>query len=447
MKAYGEITLTIINDGKDGTSPVFVSVGNESQNIPCLDGAVLNPLLINIPFSGYRGTEKCSCAATIGALPNGMTVSSNTPSTNSEDGMIILNVSKDTTLGGNEVTSGEIPIDFTVENITLKRIFTWSKTNDGDSGKIYKLTPSSLVIKKGTDDLFSPTTITFSSTVSINDIISDYNGYFIISESTDGSTYTNKYLSSSIEHEIVYTPSSTNVKVIKCSISDSSKLSTILDTQSVIVLTDVDNIEPKLKEIKDEVSEVSSRIDPIEKSIKNEVWRDTIINVIDENGNTVKKSIENLLVSLNIDLNGISTQVKDVKTTVENDIPTLKTELSETKQNQAGFEQSVKKTYETKESASSKYTKYEQDANSFKQTVEDEMNGYKSELSETSKELSSRIESVSGDVTKLQQDTDGFKTTVKKNYVTKGTLESVQIGGRNLIRNSNTLEFDSYTIL
>ena len=68
MKAYGEITLTIINDGKDGTSPVFVSVGNESQNIPCLDGTVLNPLLINIPFSGYRGTEKCSCAAAMTSL-------------------------------------------------------------------------------------------------------------------------------------------------------------------------------------------------------------------------------------------------------------------------------------------------------------------------------------------------------------------------------------------
>ena len=38
MEGFAEITLSVINDG---TSPVFVSIGNESQNIPCTnDGLV-----------------------------------------------------------------------------------------------------------------------------------------------------------------------------------------------------------------------------------------------------------------------------------------------------------------------------------------------------------------------------------------------------------------------
>ena len=47
-------------------------------------------------------------------------------------------------------------------------------------------------------------------------------------------------------------------------------------------------------------------------------------------------------------------------------------------------------------------------------------------------------------ITKLQQDSSSFKQEVEKTYMTKNGLNSLKIGGRNLLRNSNTLEFEDY---
>lgn len=124
----------------------------------------------------------------------------------------------------------------------------------------------------------------------------DYNGYFIISESTDGTTYNNKYLSSKIENEVLYSPSSIDVKIIKCILSNANDFTSMLDTQSVIVLTDVDNIEPTLSEIRKDISGVSEKVDAANKSIKDEVWRNSIITIVDKDGNEIKKTLENLLV-------------------------------------------------------------------------------------------------------------------------------------------------------
>ena len=448
MEGFAEITLSVINDGIDGTSPVFVSIGNESQNIPCSnDGLVLDNILIEIPFGGYTGTERCECSASIGVLPSGMTLGENNSSTISEDGKITFNIEKNATLGNNDVLYGSIPITFILNDITVIKNFTWTKTNEGESGRVYKLSPSSMIIKKGADDTLLPSSITFKSTVIIKDEPTDYNGYFLISESTDGATYSNKYLSPKIENEVIYTPSSSNVKIIKCVLSNANDFTSILDTQSVLILTDVDNIEPTLSEIRKDISGVSEKVDAANKSIKDEVWRNSIITIVDKDGNEIKKTLENLLVEHNVDLNGISTKIEKVTSDFENEKQSVSKQFSEVKQNFDGFKQTVSDTYETKDSAEKKYSQFEQDASGFKQTVKDELNGYKLELSETAKKLQARIESTDGNVSKLEQDVQGFKTEVSKTYMTKEGLNDIQIGGRNLIRNSNTMEFELYEIL
>ena len=365
LKAYGEITLSIVNDGENGTSPYFVSVGNESQNIPCKnDGITSTNLLINIPFAGYHGTNRTECSATIGSLPNGITLGGNEPSSESKDGNILLNVVQNSDLGGAQVLSGEIDISFQLQETIINKKFTWTKTKDGDTANLYQLSPSSLVIKKGADNTLSPATIVFTSTVTKgnSDTKEPYKGRFIIEESKDGASYTSKYLSSQDESEKEYSPSSTNIKVIKCTLCASGSVTNVLDTQSIIVLTDIDNIDGALEEIRTEVSSVSLKVDAAEKSIKEEVWRDTLIKVVDENGNIVERSLENLLVSHNVDLNGVTTQVKDVKTKYENEVPSLQEQVSTVSQNQAQFEVTVKDTYETKENASSNYTSIKEDA-------------------------------------------------------------------------------------
>lgn len=275
LKAVGEITLTVVNDGENGTSPFFVSVGNESQNIPCdNNGLVLESMLITIPFGGYSGINRVECNVTVDSMPAGITLGENTPSSTTDDGAIILNVEKGSSLGGSQVLSGEINLSFEINNTILKRKFTWTKTKDGDSACLYQLSPSSLIIKKGADNKLSPSSILFSSTVLIgnNTEKNPYAGRFIIEESVDGGTYKSMYVSTSDESEKNYTPSSSDIKIIKCTLCSSGSLTNVLDTQSIIVLTDIDNIDDALSEIRTEISSVSLKVDKNEKAINEETY-------------------------------------------------------------------------------------------------------------------------------------------------------------------------------
>ena len=342
MKAYGEITLTVVNDGANGTSPYFVSVGNESQNIPCgNDGLASDNFLIEIPFAGYQGVQRIECIATVSSLPNGVTLGENTAATTENDGKIILNVAKGADFGGSDVLTGTIDFLFTIGDTTLKRKFTWTKTKDGEVGKLYQLSPSSLVIKKGSDNSLSPATIIFSSTVTDGNSVQKlpYAGRYVIEESTNGGTYTSKYISQED------TPSSTNVKVIKATLYAAGGIKNALDTQSVIVLTDIDNVDGALEEIRTEVTGVSSKVDSVEKSIKNEVWKDTIIKVVDKDGNVVEKTIENIIVDSSQDINGITNEVKKVTTKYDGDIASLEEKVAKSEQNIDGFKQTVERNY------------------------------------------------------------------------------------------------------
>lgn len=126
-------------------------------------------------------------------------------------------------------------------NITLLAVYG----DKGDSGRVYFLEPSSLVIKKGSDNILNPSNITFKSYYrdGTSATRTAYSGRFIIQESTDGDNYTTKYTSSANENSKIYTPSSYNIKSIKCILYAAGGTTTQLDSQTVVVLTDVDNIE------------------------------------------------------------------------------------------------------------------------------------------------------------------------------------------------------------
>ena len=159
-----------------------------------------------------------------------------------------------------------------------------------------------------------------------------------------------------------------------------------------------EDYESKFTEITDTISGVSSKVDATEKSIKDEVWKDSIISVIDENGNTVKKTLESLLVEHNVNLNGISTEVKNVKTTV-----------------------GEKADGSTVQELSEKQSKLEQDANSFKTTVsntyatKDEVSSVQSTLIQKDNEIESKVESTEGNVSKLTTNLEGVTADVKNN--------------------------------
>lgn len=432
MKAYGEITLTVINDGANGTSPYFISVGNESQNIPCgNDGLASTNFLIEIPFAGYQGVQRIECIVTVGSLPNGITLGENTAATVENDGRIILNVAKNADFGGADVLTGDIDLSFNICNTIFKRKFTWTKTKDGEVGKLYQLSPSSLVIKKGADNILSPSTIMFSSTVTDGNSTQKlpYAGRLIIEESTNGGTYTSKYLSANDEAEKEYTPSSSNVKVIRATLYAAGGIKNELDRQSVVVLTDIDNIDGTLEEIRSEVAGVSSKVDSVEKSIKNEVWKDTIIKVVDKDGNVVEKTIENIIVESSQDINGINNEVKRVTTKYEGDIATLEEKVAKSEQNIDGFKQTVSETYETKENATQNYSELSQTATEIKGTVSN-LQGQITSVKQTADGVDTEIKNAKGDSTSLKARIDGI-SVIANNADGKTTKLEANIDGIN----------------
>lgn len=102
-----------------------------------------------------------------------------------------------------------------------------------------------------------------------------------------------------------------------------------------------------------EMSGVKTQVDANAKAISDEVWRDTLLDVTDAEGNTVKQSMESLLVKHETDLSGLTSTVQNVQTEVEqkadnSTVTLLSGQVSEAIQNASLFEQTVKSTYAEK---------------------------------------------------------------------------------------------------
>ena len=118
----------------------------------------------------------------------------------------------------------------------------------GDPGIVsrnYMLESSDAVIKKGADNRLSPAQITFKAFFRDGNAASRtaYAGRFKIEESTNGTTFVAKYTSAANESMKSYTPSSVEVRIIRCTLYAAGGVTNALDTQTVVVLTDVSNLE------------------------------------------------------------------------------------------------------------------------------------------------------------------------------------------------------------
>lgn len=247
MKAYGQITLTVVNDGeqgKPGTPALNVVVANESQSIPCTNaGLVSKQMLLEIPFTGYEGFTKIACKVTVGELPSGIshTVENATPE---KDGKVILNVAKNATLGGADILNGVINLTFTLKGQSVVKQFSWTKTKDGANGsaRVYMLQPSTLIVKKLSGDKFSPEAVTFSGFYKDGNAAAtnEYSGRFIIERSINGTTFETVYTSSKDEAISIYKVQKDDA-AIKCTLCASGSITNKLDYQTVTVLNDGSN--------------------------------------------------------------------------------------------------------------------------------------------------------------------------------------------------------------
>ena len=247
MKAYGQITLTVVNDGEQGnpgTPALNVVVANESQSIPCTNaGLVSKQMLLEIPFTGYEGFTKIACEVTVGELPSGIshTVENATPE---KDGKVILNVAKNATLGGADILNGVINLTFTLKGQSVVKQFSWTKTKDGANGsaRVYMLQPSTLIVKKLSGDKFSPEAVTFSGFYKDGNAAAtnEYSGRFIIERSINGTTFETVYTSSKDEAVSIYKVQKDDA-AIKCTLCASGSITNKLDYQTVTVLNDGSN--------------------------------------------------------------------------------------------------------------------------------------------------------------------------------------------------------------
>lgn len=139
--------------------------------------------------------------------------------------------------------------DFTQADSTDPTKYAWTKIKgengkDGTNSRSYILEASDTAIKKGADGALTPSKITFRSFYRDGDSATrtPYNGRFKIEESTNGTSYSVKYTSSANESAKEYTPTAT-AKILRCTLYGAGGTINALDTQSVVVLTDVDNLK------------------------------------------------------------------------------------------------------------------------------------------------------------------------------------------------------------
>ncbi len=132
--------------------------------------------------------------------------------------------------------------DKTVYTVAPHIIGTYG--DKGEDGRTYILQPDTLVIKQGANNAYTPRSVTFSSFYRDGTTASrtPYSGRFKVEESTDGTYYYTKYTSYCDESSHTHTPTSTDVKSIRCTLYASGGTSTPLDVQSVAVVRDVDNL-------------------------------------------------------------------------------------------------------------------------------------------------------------------------------------------------------------
>lgn len=137
-------------------------------------------------------------------------------------------------------------VDYARTDSTDPTKYSWTriKGENGTDGRVYILSANATVIKQGADNVYAPRAVTFSAFYRDGTTASrtPYSGRFKIEESTDGTNYYQKYVSSYNESTHTHTPTSTSVKSIRCTLYASGGTNTPLDIQTIAVVRDVDNL-------------------------------------------------------------------------------------------------------------------------------------------------------------------------------------------------------------
>ncbi|MBS4967343.1 MAG: phage tail protein [Lachnospiraceae bacterium] len=148
----------------------------------------------------------------------------------------------------------------------ITKRFSISKAPDGRVGVSYSLQCSTLAIRKQLDGTMVPEGVLFSGKYNNGSKILNYAGRYKIEESTDGGSWTQKYLSTSDELQKLYTPSSSDIKMIRGTLYAAGG-GQELDSQSIIVLTDADDLPDQISGLQDAIYETNTHVTNLQTSI------------------------------------------------------------------------------------------------------------------------------------------------------------------------------------
>lgn len=114
-----------------------------------------------------------------------------------------------------------------------------------------------------------------------------------------------------------------------------------------------ESVATELSSINSNLSGVSSTVSKIDKSITDKIWESDITTKINDYDQTTVKNIRDRTTSVEKNITGINSTVKDMQTTLESKadgttVQSLTTRVSKAEQDMSGFKQTVESTYSTK---------------------------------------------------------------------------------------------------
>ena len=234
--------------------------------------------------------------------------------------------------------------------------YIWSLIQ-GEDAVLYEIEPSVAVIKKCTLDVcsitdesgnrivdeqgrflsgyfltdsLSPNKITFTAYKQVGSKTrATYACRFIIQESLNGLSWSTKYTSSKDETSVSYTPSTLKLQQIKCVMYRAGGITEQLDSQTVAVIQDAEGYDSVIQTFTDTFASVELKVDNNTKAITLKAEQKDITNAINNYDNTTVKDIRNRQTEQKVNIDGISTKVSDIETTINGSVDGTKTGLIE----------------------------------------------------------------------------------------------------------------------
>lgn len=218
-----------------------------------------------------------------------------------------------------------------------------------------------------------------------------------------------------------------------------------LDIQFASVLGAIDSLDTAF-------TGIQATMDTVEQSITNKVWRDDLVSVTDEEGNTISKSILNLLVEHNVSLQGITSTVQ----TIQADASELSEKVTSIRQTAEEISQTVTEmggnmaqlTVDIS-GVSARVEDTAQDVSELKVTAQglsgsmEDANHNIASLTATSEALCTSLATAEGNISTLQQTAEGLSTSLSS---AQGDISALQQTAEGLSTSLSSAEGDISTL-